>query len=313
MTDPAIQKVEILIARYRKLQPSTRVMREKFIARIRKGNVPSTKSIGYWRNYLAALQLQVAKSSEPLLALAKQGDESSIKQIQRGIAFLDGVEATKPKPGERKARQGRVKTLSRLREGWQEAVYEHLSDKWKDKFSVLALTGCRPAELNGIEIHPTEQDGILIFKIWGRKVTEKAGQEWRELTINVRESSYGRALLAKIGNVPGRIELEESAQAITKSITRAAQRAKLIRLDQTLPAYAGRNAVASGMKASGFALEDIAGALGHSSDECQKFYGRARAGHKSGGGRILDVKTARPVRKTGVTLGSLPKMAKHFQ
>lgn len=303
MIDPAIQKVENLIARCHKLQPSTRRMREKFIARIRKGKLPATQSIGYWRNYLAALQLQVAVLGEPLIASAKDGDEEALRQIRRGLAVLDRVEATRPQKGARSPRQGRVKSLSRLREGWQEAVYEHLNDKWKSVFAILALTGCRPAELSGMEIYPTGQDGVLIFKIWGRKVTEKAGQEWRELTIDVRGSGYGNALMTEIGNEPGKIEIEDSAQAITKAVTRAAQRAKLIRLNQTLPAYTCRNAVASSLKAVGWPVTDVAAALGHSSDECQKFYGRANAGHKGGGGKVLNVKTARPVRETGRTQG----------
>lgn len=303
MTESALQIASDLIARSSKLQPSTRLMREKFIARIRKAPIAPIKSIGYWRNYIAALRLQVAVLSEPLIGRAQEGDEDAIRQIRRGIAFLQKVEMTRPPVGERKPRQGRVKSLSKLREGWQEALHSNLSDKWKSAFAIMALTGCRPAELNGLEIHPTEQEGVFRFRIEGRKVTEFAGQPWRELTIDVRGAAYGQALMAEIGNEPGRLEIRETAQAITKAVTRAAQRAKLIRLDETLPAYACRNAMASSMKGQGWPLDKISAALGHSSDECQKFYGRANAGHKGGGGKVLDVKTARPVRETGRTRG----------
>lgn len=216
----------------------------------------------------------------------------------------------RPPESERKPRQGRVKALTKLREGWQESVYRELSDKWKPAFSVMALTGCRPAELNGLEIRPTDQEGVLTFRIEGRKVTEKAGQAWRELTIDVRGTSYGQALIAEIGDEGGKMEIKDTAQAVTKAVTRAAQRAKLIRLDQTLPSYACRNAVASAMKAEGRDITEVAGALGHSSDECQKFYGRASAGHKGGGGKILEVKTARPVRETARSLGYQAKPAR---
>jgi integrase len=195
-----------------------------------------------------------------------------------------------------------VSSLRKVREGWQEAVYSNLSEKWKPAFAIMALTGCRPAELNDLEIHPTEQEGVFRFRIEGRKVTEFAGQPWRELTIDVRGAAYGQALMAEIGNEPGKLEIKETAQAITKAVTRAAQRAKLIRLDQTLPAYVCRNAVASSLKAAGWPVTEIAAALGHSSDECQKFYGRANSGHKGGVGKVLDVKTARPVRETGRVL-----------
>lgn len=299
MTESALQIASDLIARSSKLQPSTRLMREKFIARIRKAPIAPIKSIGYWRNYIAALRLQVAVLSEPLIGRAQEGDEDAIRQIRRGIAFLKKAEMTRPPVGERKPRQGRVKSLSRLREGWQETLHSNLSDKWKSAFAIMAMTGCRPAELNGLEIHPTEQEGVFRFRIEGRKVTEFAGQPWRELTIDVRGAAYGQALMAEIGNEPGRLEIKETAQAITKAVTRAAQRAKLIRLDQTLPAYACRNAMASSMKGQGWPIDKISAALGHSSDECQKFYGRANAGHKGGGGKVLDVKTARPVRETG--------------
>lgn len=306
MTESALQIASDLIARSSKLQPSTRLMREKFIARIRKAPIaPPIKSIGYWRNYISALQLQVAVLSEPLMGRAQEGDEDAIRQIRRGIAFLQKAEMTRPPVGERKPRQGRVKSLSKLREGWQETLHSNLSDKWKSAFAIMALTGCRPAELNDLEIHPTEQEGVFRFRIEGRKVTEFAGQPWRELTIDVRGAAYGQALMAEIGNEPGKpgkLEIKETAQAITKAVTRAAQRAKLIRLDQTLPAYACRNAVASSLKAAGWPVTEVAAALGHSSDECQKFYGRANAGHKGGGGKVLDVKTARPVRETGRTL-----------
>lgn len=304
MTESALQIASDLIARSSKLQPSTRLMREKFIARIRKGKGPALpiRSVGYWRNYVAALQLQVAVLSEPLIGPAQEGDEDAIRQIRRGIAFLQKAEMTRPPVGERKPRQGRVKSLSKLREGWQETLHSNLNDKWKSAFAIMALTGCRPAELNDLEIHPTEQEGVFRFRIEGRKVTEFAGQPWRELTIDVRGAAYGQALMAEIGNEPGKLEIMETAQAITKAVTRAAQRAKLIRLDQTLPAYACRNAVASSLKAEGWPVTEVAAALGHSSDECQKFYGRANAGHKGGGGKVLDVKTARPVRETGRVL-----------
>lgn len=233
------------------------------------------------------------------MELARAGDKDAIRQIMRGIAILEKAEKSRPPEESRQRRVGRVSSLRKVREGWQEAIYSNLSEKWKPAFAVMALTGCRPAELNGLQIHPTENEGELRFYIEGRKVTELAGQEWRELTIDVRDTSYGRMLMAEIGNEPGKLEIEETAQAITKAVTRAAQRAKLIRLDQTLPAYTCRNAVASSMKGYGWPTDKISAALGHSSDECQKFYGRANAGHKGGGGKVLDVKTARPVRKTG--------------
>lgn len=292
---------EDLIARSTKLSPSTRLMREKFIARIRRKNeLPAFQSIGYWRNYIASLQLQVAEFSKPLMDLAREGDEDAIQQIQCGISLLQEAEKSRPPEGERKRRAGRVGNLSKVSEGWQKSVYEQLNDKWKPVFAVMALTGCRPGELNGLEIRPTDQDGVLLFRIAGEKVTEHAGQAWRELKIDVRGAAGANELIAEIGKEGRVVEIEDSAQAITKAITRAAQRAKLIRLDQTLPAYTCRNAVASGMKANGHSVEKVAAALGHSTDECQKRNGRARAGHKAGGGVILEVRTAHPVKETGL-------------
>ncbi len=296
-----------LIARSDKLQPSTRLMREKFIARIRrKKERPEFQSIGYWRNYIASLQLQVAEFSKPLIDLARAGDEDAMQQIQRGITLLSDAEKSRPPEGERKRRIGRVTNLSKVREGWQEKIYSSLSDKWKPAFAVMALTGCRPGELNGLEIRPANDEGVFWFHIKGEKVTEHAGQEWRELRIDVRGAAGADELIAKIGSESWTIEVKDSAQAPTKAITRAAQRAKLIRLDQTLPSYVCRNAVASGMKADGYGIEIVAAALGHSTDECQKFYGRTRAGHKSGGGKVLEVRTARPVKKTIRSLGYQP-------
>lgn len=292
---------EDLIARSTKLSPSTRLMREKIIARIRCNNeLPVFQSIGYWRNYIASLQLQVAELSKPLMDLAREGDEDAIQQIQRGITLLREAEKSRPPEGERKRRVGRVTNLSKVREGWQEIIYSSLGDKWKPAFAVMALTGCRPGELNGLEIRPTDQKGILWFRIKGKKVTEDAGQAWRELRIDVRGAAGAVELIAKIGPDGWTVEIKDSAQAITKAIARAAQRTKLIRLDQTLPACTCRNAVASGMKAAGSPIDEIAAALGHSTDECQKFNGRARAGHKAGGGIILEVRTAHPVKKTGL-------------
>jgi len=296
-----------LIARSAKLQPSTRLMREKFIARIRRKNaLPTFQSIGYWRNYIASLQLQVAEFSTPLMDLAREGDEDAIGQILRGITLLQEAVKNRPPEGERKRRVGRVGNLSKVREGWQKSVYEQLNDKWKPAFAIMALTGCRPGELNGLEVRPTDLEGVLLFRIVGKKVTEHAGQAWRELKIDVRGATGADELIAEIGKEGWTVKIEDSAQAITKAITRAAQRAKLIRLDQTLPAYACRNAVASGMKADGYGVEKVAASLGHSTDECQKYYGRARAGHKSGGGKVLEVRTARPVKKTSRSLGYQP-------
>ncbi len=258
------------------------------------------------RNYIASLQLQVAEFSKPLMDMAQKGDKDAIQQIQRGITLLQDAEKSRPPEGERKRRVGRVTNLSKVREGWQEIIYSNLSDKWKKLFAVMALTGCRPGELNGLQIHPTNDEGVFWFHIKGEKVTEHAGQEWRELRIDVRGAAGADELIAAIGTEGWTVEVKDSAQAPTKAITRAAQRAKLIRLDQTLPSYVCRNAVASGMKADGYGIEIVAAVLGHSTDECQKFYGRARAGHKSGGGKVLEVKTARPVKKTARSLGYQP-------
>ena len=306
-----LQIVNDLIARVAKLQPSTKALRAKFIVRIaNSGKLPEIKSVGYWRNYVAALQMQVARRCGPLLDAAKAGDVEAIARIRKMVNALRSAVSERPPEGERKKRQGRVKTLSKLREGWQESVYNELSDKWRPAFAVMALTGCRPAELNGLEIRPTDQDGVLTFRIEGRKVTEKAGQAWRELTIDVRATSYGRALVKEIGEAGGSVEVKDTAQAVTKAVTRAAQRAGLVRLDQTLPSYACRNAVASQMKAEGRDITEVAGALGHSSDECQKYYGRASAGHKGGGGKVLKVETARPVRETARSLGYQPTQSR---
>ncbi len=301
-----LQIIDDLIARIKKLQPSTKALRIKFIKRIEKsGKLPEIKSMGYWRNYVAALQMQVARRCGPLYRAARDGDAEAAARIKRMVNALRVVAFEPPPPSERKKREGRVKSLTKLREGWQESVYQELSEKWKPVFAVMALTGCRPAELNGLDIRPTDQEGVLTFRIEGRKVTEKAGQAWRELTIDVRGASYGKSIIEAVGVGVGKrvLEVEESAQAVTKAVTRAAQRAKLIRLDQTLPSYACRNAVASAMKADGRSLTEVAGALGHSTDECQKFYGRKSAGHKGGGGKILEVKTARPVRETTHAIG----------
>lgn|GEM_PF-6969687 len=304
MSAHVLQIASDLIARQAKLQPSTRLLREKFLDRIRnKGELPTIKSIGYWRNYVAALQMQTAHLCVPLLDAAKHGDQVAFTRINRIINALRAAASDRPPEEERKRREGRVRNLSKVGEGWQELVYSKLSGKWKPAFSVMALTGCRPGELNGLEIRPTDQEGVLVFRIKGKKVTEKAGQAWRELTIDVRGAAGGEALIEAIGAEGGALEIKDSPQAITKALTRAAQRAKLIRMDQTLPAYVCRNAVASGMKADGHGIEKVAAALGHSTDECQKYYGRASAGHKSGGGKVLEVLTARPVRETAHTLG----------
>lgn len=304
MPVPDLQFASDLIARLDRLKPSTRQLREKIMARIvRKGELPSTKSIGYWRNYIAAVQMQCAKECAPWMDAARAGDPAALAIITKKVSTLRKVASDRPPISERKPRQGRVKSLSSLSEGWQESVYQALSEKWRPAFAVMALTGCRPAELDGLEIRPTGQEGVLTFRIEGRKVTEKAGQAWRELTIDVRGTSYGQALIAEIGVEGGKVEIKNTAQAVTKAVTRAAQRAKLIRMNQTLPGYACRNAMASAMKAECRDITEVAGALGHSTDECQKFYGRAVCGHKGGGSKILEVKTARPVRETARSLG----------
>lgn len=244
--------------------------------------------------------MDAARKCAPLIESAKTGNIESLAQIELIINALRAADtASRPSINERKPRQGRVKNLTKVREGWQETVYENLSEKWKTAFAVMALTGCRPGELNGLQIRPTDKASILNFRIMGEKVNEKSGQEWRILEIDVRDAVGADTLIAEIGKDGGELEIVETPQAITKAITRAAQRAKLIRLDQTLPAYVCRNAVASRMKADGYSVLEVAAALGHSSDECQKFYGRANAGHKGGGGKVLSIKTARPVRETG--------------
>ena len=167
-------------------------------------------------------------------------------------------------------------------ENWREKVADRLV-KWKPQYLVAALTGCRPSELcAGVDLKV--QDGFLLARVHGAKVTEKSGQKVRVLSWPIDHSApLVQQLLSLVKDAPGarlNVKIEGASKnpgAIFSNAIRDAGKRAFPGQTKTLTAYSLRHALASDLKASSFTSAEISAALGHLSIDTQSSYGHSNA------------------------------------
>ena len=171
-----------------------------------------------------------------------------------------------------------------------------LLERHAPRLAILALTGCRPAELmKGVEIESREKDGktAILVTIQGAKVSENRGQSARTVTF-LAQGSASTALAEMCAESGGKFKLE-TTDADYRSLNRALQK-------HGLSCYAFRHQVGSELKngiAEGTTTpEKAAQVMGHRSTKSLSCYG-TRAGAR--GGRRFAVGATQTVRSVPVT------------
>lgn len=196
-------------------------------------------------------------------------------------------------------RHTKRRSLRGLPPDWREQlVAAAASSKYADQVRVMALCGCRPAELEkGILIR---RDGDeLVIGIEGAKVSTRTGggQSWRELRI-AADHPLAAGLQDGQYRVPNAKAIENAIDHYGKKLW--PNRAELI------SAYTLRHAAATDFKAADLNQVEIAAALGHASTATMDRYGSANKGGK-GGLKLTSTEAARTVREPKKAARSRPR------
>jgi len=188
--------------------------------------------------------------------------------------------------------------ISTLPKNWRERFFKHIlekNSKYTTAIATLAITGCRPAELeNGITLHLLTNQTIKV-RIQGKKTHDGIyGQDFREFEISYEgpEFSY---LLEKIplNNQPFLVQVA-SANALGEQMRKYSNQV-FSKIKGNISPYTYRHAFAKNIKSILSSKTDIALALGHSNDKSQRYY--ANKGKNGGGFQIEKIEGTRAVKQ----------------
>lgn len=179
-----------------------------------------------------------------------------------------------------------------------------LAERHSERLAVLALTGCRPAELQaGVAVrlwHDSKGQPAVVVEIKGAKVDAQRGQAVRRLGFPVGGGGSAVQALAQLCEQRGGCYTLTTTPADYRSLNRVLQASGL-------SCYAFRHAVGSDLKAdiaSGKATpEQAARTMGHRSTASLAYYGtrsRGRGGQRPRAMASTTVKEA-PVTRSART------------
>ena len=189
-------------------------------------------------------------------------------------------------------RRSKRQDIKGLPAGWQQKLIDEIQKKDRAALLVEAITGCRPAELvTGVKV--LVSDTSILVTILGAKVSKTSGQPTRTLTYEIVPGLI-QALSRRIGIGEHIVKIDD-ARRFSTSVRDAGKRA-FPGLRRTLTPYCLRHQVASDMKASGLASDDVSRSLGHCSDKTATRYGHSKLG--KGGIVPVDVTASREVKKS---------------
>lgn len=164
-------------------------------------------------------------------------------------------------------------------DNWRGLIFDrltHLESPWLTLAAVGALTGARPEEMNGVTIE--RKDGALVFVIQGAKVSDTKGQPWRRITVKDSGQEFAHLwALAEEKYTVSVPPVKDYPDAYSVALARAGARV-FPKGTPRMSAYVYRHALASDLKADGFAPEQISATLGHAVSKTATYYGRAIGG-----------------------------------
>lgn len=235
-------------------------------------------------------------------ALLKSGDVreaakiwSELNAIEREArearqAYEKRLEAGEKPPSTQQRHTKRV-SLRGMPSDWREQLVSAAKEsRYAKEIQVIALCGCRPAELvRGVTV-TRSASGDLVLRIEGAKVSERTGggQSWREVTIDADHP-------LAVGLEDGRYAVPK-AKAIEEAVAHFAKRLWPGK-KAAISAYSLRHAFASDVKASEVEIEAQAQALGHASTATMQRYGTT-SGRGKGGLTVRRVSAEKEPRST---------------
>lgn len=203
-------------------------------------------------------------------------------------------------------RRSKRSDLSGLPPDWRERVLEAMRGSANRLPAlVLAVTGCRPAELvSGVGL--TLKDGTLSIRIAGAKLGPDKGQPWRRLDYDASEPRGPVAdLVGIVRRAGGQLTVAiGDAGAFGSAIAYYSRRA-FPRRRRTISPYSFRHAFASDLKKAWGGSDAVSLALGHRCDRTRAGYGQAQMG-RGGGSLPVGVAAAFPVRRVRTSPTAAP-------
>ena len=212
--------------------------------------------------------------------IAYSGLHAQIQTLLTGCESFERMAA----PNRKHRYSTRSHIIRGLPRDWREQLFAQLPAPQRTAFLVLALTGCRPIELQkGVGVTLAEQGGrdLFLFEIEGAKVTPNSGQPQRQLWREIHLCPLASLLYNRLSDVldgpspltPIRVSVE-CGRSISDAITRYG--AKLWPQHGRLNAYALRYQFKEDLCLAGRDRDFIARAMGHNNDVSQNYYGPRR-------------------------------------
>ena len=277
------------------------------------------KSSETWYKRKAAIFYWVSAEIKKNLNLLENVDnidsEAILKKVRRDTDILNILETT-PNPTlkilkdeedqklrffKKSGKTSKKYLLRDLPKNWRQRIFE-LNFRGDDeaRFLTLAISGCRPEELRRGVTWKLNKKG-LTARILGAKRKKFSGQKFRFLSFSPHQSPLHEKLAKIVGENGGELLVNvEVPKTLSNTLTRVGK--KLFpKLKESLTAYVFRHQLASDIKfdiaqtGSKLTLQDLAAALGHSTDEMQQQYGHVKQS-KSGGSGLVRVRAERAVR-----------------
>lgn len=186
-------------------------------------------------------------------------------------------------------------SLRGLPADWQVLIAKSMPAACALSWLTQSLTGCRAAELEkGVSLTLSTDGSMIRAKVLGAKLTEHAGQPYRELVIGT-QSGVAAALLPLLKRgVELNAGLGRSLDAYRKMVGRYGDAMFPGRSRWTsISPYSARNQMKSDLKAAGVSPEKLAEAMGHSSTGSAKNYGGSK---RAGAVAPLGIRASRPVK-----------------
>jgi len=244
--------------------------------------VSATRSTRTYYKRITALRYYIlligSESAETLIKGHCPIGENNIKKAAVDVADL--LEVIEKGPGKIFSKTlSKRSSLQGLPNDWVEKMCNYNEhSKYRDALHVVALTGCRPSELQkGVLVTykiNINGDSELTFKILGSKVTNHSGQEWRTITYHNIESSGIFSSFIELIKLAGKKKISiDSPLNFTVEIRRIA---KEIWPDhkKTITAYCFRHQFSANLKNMKIG-DDTSKALGHRSTKTRRLYGTA--------------------------------------
>lgn len=223
-------------------------------------------------------------------------DQGKVNLLAYKTVPFNSEWATKTKGFKPKAISSKSKRLKSLPKNWTEKIFlTALETKSKHilPIAVLAITGCRPQELeHGVELKLND-DLSISAKIFGAKTHGgKYGQAFRMFTSK-SDSIEFLYLIDQLEQNSGVLTVKANAGALCDKVSYLSKKA-MSRLKEPASAYCYRHRFSGDLHKLGLDSEAIAKALGHSNDQSQQKYSKS---HRSGatGFSISNIVAATPV------------------